>query len=70
MINAHKGKGYSESAKEKQRKKMLGTKIVNRDGHEKRIHEDELEKYLSEGWRIGFTDEHKRKNGNRHRKTK
>lgn len=60
----------SEEAKHKQSISRLGTKIVNKNGKEKRINKEELEEYLSDGWLLGFTEEHKRKNGEVHKKNK
>ena len=58
QTESHKNKPMSENAKNKLSKRLTGTKIVNKDGHEKRISADDVEKYLNEGWVLGFTKNH------------
>ena len=50
----HEHSKHSDAAKDKIRQKTLGTRIVNNDVHTKRVHLDELQSYLDQGYELGI----------------
>lgn len=60
ISEALKGKTHDDNFKEKRRKCMMGNTIsngrvhINKDGVNKNVKQDELNKYLSVGWTLGW----------------
>jgi len=46
-------KGWTNQDPEKIRKARTGTKMINKDGIQKSVKQEELDKWLNEGWKLG-----------------
>ena len=51
---------------EKCRTTQVGRIVIHKGDNEKRVYENELEKYYQDGWQKGVSDKHRKNNGEKH----
>lgn len=70
MIDKHKEYRVNDETKLKLSIKNKWLKVIHKGDNEKRVHTDEINIYLNDGWEIGQSEKHKLNNGKTHRKQK